>query len=332
MTNTLQILPGDKSRLVLILAFDGVTLSDVAGPSDVFDLASKYVANEDTQQYRVVVASLDGGSIRTSCGIRITTETIDSIDIEDVDTLLVPGGGPPTDPPVPADVVFWLRANGRRVRRVCGICTGSFLLAEAGLANGRRLTTHWSATAVLAQRYPEVHVQHEPLFVRDDSLWSSAGFSAGFDLAMALLENDLGYTTAIEVARLLVVFLKRPGDQSQQSQPLATQYGADADFGKLHAWITGHLDCNLTVEALAARVGMTPRTFARRYVERLGRTPAKTVEAFRIDAAARRLREPHASLKQIARECGFGDEQNLRRAFTRRFGHPPREQRVEPET
>lgn len=326
MTNTLQKRSGDEQRLILILAFDGVTLSDVASPSDVFDLTSRYVLKSDALGYRVVVTSLDGGSIRTSCGIKIHTQPIGDFSISEVDTLLVPGGGPPTAPPVPEGVVTWLRIHAPTIRRVCAICTGAFLLAAAGLADGHRITTHWDATKLLEERFPLVTVEHDCLFVHDGALWSSAGFSAGFDLALAIVEGDFGYAIAIEVAKLLVLFLKRPGDQTQYSLPLAAQSARDPDFSKLHAWISNNLNANLTVEALAERVGMSPRTFARRYAERIGTTPAKTVEALRTDAVLRRIREPHSSLKEVARDCGFGDEQTLRRAFIRRFGYPPSDQ------
>ncbi|MDF3831589.1 DJ-1/PfpI family protein [Cupriavidus basilensis] len=324
MTKTHHLLPETPCRSVLVLSFNGVTLSDIAGPSDVFQIANDHLARGEPPKYRTSVVSMRGGPVRTSCGITIATESIRSFDIRAIDVLMVPGGAPPEDPPMPADVVEWLKVHGGAVPRVCAICTGSFLVAEAGLAKGMRLTTHWNASDVLAARYPDIQVEHEPVFVRDGRLWSSAGFSAGIDLALALLEEDWGYTAAIDVARLLVVFLKRPGDQPQQSQALSIQGAGDREFGKLHAWMVGNLSEAMTVEVLAARLGMSPRTFARHYVEKVGRTPAKTVEAFRLEAAARRIGEAHVSLKQIARECGFGDEQKLRRAYARQYGVLPR--------
>ncbi|MBS7661621.1 DJ-1/PfpI family protein [Pseudomonas lalucatii] len=323
MTKTHQLLPIARSQFVLILAFDGVTLTDIAGPSDVFQIASEYLPWARPATYRIVVASVHGGRVRTSCGIAIATEPLDSIDISSVDTLLVPGGGPPSDPPLPEGLIEWLRLFGGRARRVCAICTGAFIVAEAGLADGKRMTSHWKANPVLATRYPAARIEDSPIFVRDGTIWSCAGFSAGIDLALSLLEDDWGYNAAIEVARLVVVFLKRPGDQPQQSQSLAVQYAGDADFGKLHAWMLCNLSSDLSVEALARRSGMSTRTFARRYVEKVGRTPAKTVELFRVEAAARRICETDASLKQIARDCGFGDEQQLRRSYIRRFGSLP---------
>lgn len=318
------MLPTNTPRLIIIMAFDGVTLSDISGISDALDIASTYQVSPQLRGYRIVVASMTGGMVRTSCGISILTEAIALHGTDDIDTLVVPGGGPPSNPPVPADVVQWLRAEGTKARRVCAVCTGAFLVAEAGLADRHRLTTHWKATTLLQDRYQKVLVEHDPIFVRDETLWSTAGFTAGVDMALALLEEDRGYTAAMEIARLLVVFLKRPADQAQHSAPLSSQCGVNADFGTLHAWMLDNLAADLSVEALAAQVSMTPRTFARRYVERVGRTPAKTVELFRIEAVNRRLSEAHLSLKQIARECGFSNEQQLRRAFIRQFGFPPR--------
>ncbi|MGB3431199.1 GlxA family transcriptional regulator [Achromobacter sp.] len=325
------MLPTTTPRLIIIMAFDGVTLSDISGISDALDIASTYQVSPQLPGYRIVVASMAGGMVRTSCGIVIFTEAIGGHAAGDIDTLVVPGGGPPNDPPVPLDVVGWLRTAGPSARRVCAVCTGAFLVAEAGLAHRHRLTTHWKAASLLQDRYRDVQVEHDPIFVRDDALWSTAGFSAGVDMALALIEEDRGYSAAIEIAQLLVVFLKRPASQAQHSAPLASQSGASADFGALHAWMLNNLAADLSVEALAAQTNMTPRTFARRYVERVNRTPAKTVELFRVEAVNRRLGEAHLSLKQIARECGFSSEQQLRRAFIRHFGFPPRAQHAQEE-
>jgi len=312
-------------HLAVILAFGGVTLSDVAGVCDVFDIANGHFHDRFGAKYRTVVASVEGGPVRTSCGVTILTEPLGSIDTRAMGTLFVPGAGPPSNPPLSQEIVDWLRRHGQEARRICAICTGAFLVAEAGLANYRRLTTHWDAAAALAARYPLVDIQKEPIFVRDGALWSSAGFSAGVDMALALLEADYGYATAIEVSRQLVVFLKRTGDQSQYSRALAFQSSGDADFSRLHAWVLEHLGSNLNVDRMAEHMGISPRTFARRYMERYGRTPAKMVESLRVEAAVARLREGATSLKQVARESGFGDEQRLRRAFVRNLGALPNE-------
>jgi transcriptional regulator GlxA family with amidase domain len=210
------------------------------------------------------------------------------------------------------------------------VCTGAFYLAAAGLLDGRRATTHWRDAPHLAQRFPSVQVDADPIFIRDVGrregegvVWTSAGVTAGIDLALALIEEDLGHAVAMQAARRLVVFMKRPGGQSQFSAALAAQASANGPFDALHSWMAAHLRDDLSVERLAERIRMSPRTFARRYVDEVGRTPAKTVSALRLEAASRALAESRRPLKRIALDCGFGSEQNLRRAFLRRFGVLP---------
>jgi transcriptional regulator GlxA family with amidase domain len=224
-------------------------------------------------------------------------------------------------------LVDWVRQRTKKARRVASVCTGAFLLAASGALDGRRAVTHWSYCAELARRFPAVRVESDPIFVRDGSVWTSAGVTAGIDLALALIEEDLGHAVAIEAARRLVVFMKRPGGQSQFSAALAAQASASGPFEALHSWMAAHLRDDLSVERLAERARMTPRTFARRYVDEVGRTPARTVSALRLEAASRSLAESRRPLKRIALDCGFGSEQNLRRAFMRRFGVLPLEYR-----
>jgi transcriptional regulator GlxA family with amidase domain len=242
-----------------------------------------------------------------------------------IDTIVVPGG-PAADEP--ADLVAWLVRQAPRVRRICAVCTGAFLLAAAGLLAGRRATTHWHAASLLQVRYPEIKVEADPIFINDGDIWTSAGVTAGIDMALALIEEDHGHRLAMTVARNLVMFIKRPGGQSQFSTPLMTQSATDDTFADLHAWMADHLHTDLTVDCLAARARMAPRTFARIYVAKLGRTPAKTVEAMRLEAACRVLEETDHPIKQVAHMCGFGREQNMRRAFLRQFGISPIEYRA----
>ncbi|MFC3227510.1 GlxA family transcriptional regulator [Marinibaculum pumilum] len=316
-----------KTRTILLLAFEEVALLDLVGPADAFTVVSGHVLSQSPPAYRVAVASVPGGPIRSVSGLSIDTLALDAIDPAAIDTIIVPGGGPPQAPPVPPNLVAWLAGNGAAARRLCSVCTGAFLLAAAGLAEGRRLATHWEAAGELQRRHPAVSVEPEPIFVHDGPVWSSAGFTAGIDLALALVEEDHGHAAAMQLARLMVMFVKRPGEQRQFSSALASQTAADPAFDRLHAWIVDNLDADLRVEALAARAGMAPRTFARRYARAAGRTPARTVELLRLEAACQALLDPQLPIKQVARRCGFGDEQNLRRCFLRRYGMVPAQYR-----
>jgi transcriptional regulator GlxA family with amidase domain len=270
----------------------------------------------------------------------VVTERLDSLDAQPIDTLIVPGVPIDEHCTLQPELVAWIRRNAPRARRICSVCTGAFYLAAAGLLDGRRATTHWREAAHLARRFPNVHVDADPIFIRDAGpgagsdghtsttpresvVWTSAGVTAGIDLALALIDEDLGHAVAMQAARRLVVFMKRPGGQSQFSAALAAQASAGGPFDALHSWMAAHLRDDLTVERLAERARMTPRTFARRYVDEVGRTPAKTVSALRLEAASRALAESRRPLKRIALDCGFGSEQNLRRAFVRRFGVLP---------
>ncbi|MFM0512672.1 GlxA family transcriptional regulator [Paraburkholderia sp. RL17-373-BIF-A] len=280
--------------------------------------------------YRTTVASIDGGILQTFPGLPIVTERLDSLDDQPIDTLIIPGVPVDEHCTLQPELVAWIRRHAPRARRVCSVCTGAFYLAAAGLLDGRRATTHWRDAPRLARRFPNVHVDADPIFIRDAGrhegdgvVWTSAGVTAGIDLALALIEEDVGHAVAMQAARRLVVFMKRPGGQSQYSAALAAQASANGPFEALHSWMAAHLRDDLSVERLAERTRMSPRTFARRYVDEVGRTPAKTVSALRLEAASRELAESRRPLKRIALDCGFGSEQNLRRAFLRRFGVLP---------
>jgi transcriptional regulator GlxA family with amidase domain len=240
-----------------------------------------------------------------------------------------PGGFQVDDVTRDRALVQWITKIAPECKRVCSVCVGSFLLAEAGILDGRRAATHWMHAALLASRYPEVKVEPDAIFVRDGRVWSSAGVTSGIDLALALIEQDIGRKVSIEVARMLVVYLKRAGGQSQYSALLAAQAQSDSDeLGELEQWIAEHLKSDLRVEALAERVHMSPRNFARLYAKSRGRTPAKTVEAIRMDAARRRFEETADRTGTIATDCGFTDEEQMRCAFIRALGVPPREYRA----
>ncbi|CAE6866996.1 GlxA family transcriptional regulator [Paraburkholderia domus] len=305
--------------------------SGASGSSEASSSAGK---PREPIAYRTTVASIDGGVLQTFPGLPVVTERLDSLDDQSIDTLIVPGVPIDEHCTLQPELVAWIRRRAPQARRVCSVCTGAFYLAAAGLLDGRRATTHWRDAPLLARRFPNVQVDADPIFIRDVSrgeegrvVWTSAGVTAGIDLALALIEEDVGHAVAMQAARRLVVFMKRPGGQSQFSAALAAQASAGGPFEALHSWMASHLRDDLSVERLAERAQMSPRTFARRYVDEVGRTPAKTVSALRLEAAARALAESYRPLKRIALDCGFGSEQNLRRAFVRRFGVLPLEYR-----
>jgi transcriptional regulator GlxA family with amidase domain len=261
----------------------------------------------------------------------LETEALRTLDrrAHQIDTLIIAGGPEATVLALRSDrkLLEWISKTHPHVRRTCSVCTGAFLLAEAGLLKGRRAATHWFSCEQLKKLYSGVRVESEPIFVRDGSVWTSAGVTAGIDLALALVEQDLGRGIALTVARWLVVFLKRPGGQSQFSAPLEGQIAsAECSFSQrlaaLHAWIANNLDSDLTVEHLASKVGMSARTFARAYRVATGLTPAKAVERMRVEAACRAL-ENEEPVKRVASACGFRDYERMRRAFHRRFRIAP---------
>jgi transcriptional regulator GlxA family with amidase domain len=219
-----------------------------------------------------------------------------------------------------------VRQRATQARRVASVCTGAFLLAAAGVLDGRRATTHWKYCARLAQRFPAVRVEPDPIFLCDGPVWTSAGVTAGIDLALALVEEDLGRAVALAVARYLVVFLKRPGGQAQFSAALSLQ-AADDKFGTLHDWINGHLASDLSLSVLADQAGMSERSFSRRYAEATGQTPARAIERLRVEAARRLLSESRLPVKRIAQRCGFGAEETMRRSFLRLLAVTPQDYR-----
>jgi transcriptional regulator GlxA family with amidase domain len=306
-------------RDVVILAYPGAQPIDIAGPLQAFATANEE-AGRDT--YRVRVAAVGGAALTLAGGLRVLAEKPP----RSVDTLIVPGGpgvhAARKDPRRLAAV----RALTRRARRTCSVCTGAFLLAQAGLLTHRKAVTHWRSCARLASEFPDIRVMTDPIWVRDDHIWTSAGVTAGIDLTLALIEADLGPAVALQVARRLVVYMRRPGGQAQHSAPLALQ-AADA-FGPLLDWMLANLEKPLGVEQLAERAGMTPRSFHRHFVARTRLTPAKAVERLRLDQARTMIETTRLSLLAIARRVGFGSEERLRRAFQRALGVAPNEYRA----
>ena len=333
MPNTPRFSPATVTiggpRTVEVLAFPAVQLLDVAGPLQVFATANERTATERTggpAPYAPRVIAAGNPTLTASAGLRLVAEPLPALDAP-LDTLVIAGGPGVRAACADPVLVAWVRARAGRARRVASVCTGAFLLGAAGLLDGRRAVTHWTHCEALARLYPEARVEPDPIFVRDGPVWSSAGITAGIDLTLALVEEDLGRDLALTVARHLVMFLKRPGGQAQFSTALALQAGEDR-FGALHAFIAENLPGDLSLPALAAAAGMSPRSLSRRYREATGLTPAKGVEALRVEAARRALSETVQPVKRIARTCGFGSEETMRRSFLRHVAATPQDYRA----
>ncbi|MCS7477883.1 GlxA family transcriptional regulator [Umezawaea endophytica] len=312
------------TRSVLVVLFDGAQPLDVAGPLDVFSTARYFTGSEGPPPYVVRTASLGGGTVRCAGGLRVVPD-LDLADAEAPDVLLVPGG--PGVPDADRRLVTWLRERAPRVGRVVSVCTGAFLLAEAGLLDGRRATTHWGSCDVLASRYPEVVVDPTPIFVRDGPISTSAGVTAGVDLAIALVEEDFGRAVAHEVARLLVVYLRRPGNQAQFSVQLSAQVARSDPLRDVQYWVVANLTADLSVPALARRAGLSTRHFSRAFTEQVGVTPGRYVDLARLEAAQRALTDTRDGVIGIAHRCGYGTPEAMRRAFLRDLDVSPTQYR-----
>lgn len=313
-------MPSRHTRRVLLAAFPGAQILDITGPLEVFATASRELCERQPgipDPYRVEVVATRAGPLETSSGIEVVARHAVQGVRGAIDTLLV-AGGEGTEAALGDEILIaWIRRTGPTARRLASVCTGAFLLAEAGLLDGRRATTHWRSCELLARQYPKVRVEPDPIFVRDGRAYTSAGVCAGMDLALALVEEDLGRDIALAVAQRLVLFLKRPGGQSQFSAQLQSQLAEREPLRELQGFIAEHPEADLSVESLAARVAMSPRNFARVFARDVGTTPARYVERARLEAARRRLEESDATVEQIAADCGFGTSETLRRAFLR---------------
>ncbi len=312
-----------STKDIAILGFRDAQLLDIAGPAQVFASASELVEGRETPAYRVIVVSRDGGEIVTSSGIGLSSISFADAAVHSFDTVIASGGHGVQAAAADIATVDWLRARAAASRRACSVCTGAFLLAAAGVLAGKRAATHWGYCDTLSAQYPDIRVDGNPIFIEDRGVWTSAGVTAGIDLSLALVEADFGRRLALRTAQRLVVFMKRPGGQSQFSSTLAAQLSDTGDFADLHAWMADNLSADLRVERLAERAGMSPRTFARLYRDRTGMTPAKVVTALRVEAARRLLEESALPVGQVALRCGFGEEERMRRAFVARLGVAP---------
>ena len=304
-----------SAKRVVVLLYPGVQLLDVAGPVDVFVAADRLRQPRGTYAMELVAHRPD--AVRTFADVDLVPHRRLQDVHGPVDTLVVPGGEGTEAALGDRRLVAWIRSTARRARRVASVCSGAFLLAEAGLLDGRRATTHWFVTRQLARRYPSVRVEADRIFVRDGNVWTSAGVTAGMDLALALVEDDHDRALAVSVARALVMFVKRPGGQSQFSAPLSVQAAERPRLRELQAWITEHPGADLSVDALARRTAMSVRNFARAFRRDLGVTPARFVERIRVEAARRQLEESEVSIDAVATRTGFRTADVMRRAFQR---------------
>jgi transcriptional regulator GlxA family with amidase domain len=334
MPRTPRISPNSKSpvparlpRSIEIVVFKDVQVLDITGPLQVFATANDMSAKAGGMPpYIVRIVARQAGGVAASAGIVFMTEDLPQLDTA-VDTLIVAGGAGAKCASAEVELVRWIGARAGTARRTASVCTGAFLLAATGMLDGRRAVTHWSDCNDLAQTFPAVRVEADPIFVRDGKIWTSAGVTAGIDLALALVEEDLGRKMALAIARYLVVFLKRPGGQAQFSTALSLQAGEEP-FGDLHAWIKGNLGRDLSLPFLASQAGMSERSFSRRYLEATGVSPARAVDRLRVEEARRLLSDTKAPIKRIARQCGFGTEETMRRSFLRIVSTSPQDYRA----
>lgn len=315
------------SRLVEVLAYRSAKLLDVAGPIQVFASANTLVAQTgEAVPYSIRVVAQGGERVEASGGVELAVHPLSPIDAA-LDTLVIAGGEGIAAAATNTQLIDWVRERAKQARRTASVCTGAFLLAASGMLDGRRAVTHWAFCAELARRFPAVQVEPDPIFVQDGTVWTSAGVTAGIDLALALVEEDLGRAAALAVARHLVVFLKRPGGQAQFSEFLSLQTAEDR-FGALHDWISNHLAGDLSLPVLAQQAGMSERSFSRHYAESTGLTPARAVERLRVEGARHLLSETRLPVKRISQRCGFGSEETMRRSFLRLLDTTPQDYRA----
>ncbi|MHC1949383.1 GlxA family transcriptional regulator [Bradyrhizobium sp. UFLA06-06] len=314
-------------RSIEVLAYPAVQLLDVTGPLQVFASANALAAKAgNAEPYEVRVVAKDGPHVESSAGVGLAVHPLPAIGTA-VDTLVIPGGDGVNAAANDRMLVDWVCKRAGQARRTASVCTGAFLLAASGALDGRRAVTHWQFCAELAERFPDVRVEPDPIFVRDGSFWTSAGVTSGIDLALALVEEDLGRTAALAVARYLVVFFKRPGGQAQFSEILSLQ-ATDDRFSALHDWISNHLAGDLSLSTLAKQAGMSERSFSRHYAEATRLTPARAIERLRVEGARHLLSETRLPIKRISQRCGFGSEETMRRSFLRLLSTTPQDYRA----
>jgi transcriptional regulator GlxA family with amidase domain len=316
-----------EARHIVVVAVPPVRTLDVYGPVEVFGDANRLHGDPPVYQINVVSAVEDCHVTSHTQLPMLANRTYTNLHGK-IDTLLVAGGLGARQRQFEPAFLDWLKAHSQTARRFGAVCTGAFVLAEAGLLNGRRAATHWNWAPQLARDYPQVKVDPDPIYVQDSNCYTSAGVTAGIDLALALVEEDLGSSLALEIAQMLVVFLRRPSGQSQFSATLAAQKTEHRALGDLLAWLPDHLRSNLSIRSLARRTGMSPRNFARVFLQQVGATPARHIEDLRLEAARRQLERGTETLEAVADEVGFQSAEVLRRMFDRRLGVTPGQYRA----
>jgi transcriptional regulator GlxA family with amidase domain len=303
-------------RTIGLLIFPDFQLLDAAGPIAVFDTAAR---ESPPPAYRLRVIANTAGPVTSSSGIQLIAQSFSD---DPLDTLIVAGGSGSREASACPQTLAFIRAAAPRARRLASVCTGAFILAAAGLLDGRRATTHWGRAAELARAYPQVHVEPDRIFIRDGRVWTSAGVTAGIDLALALVADDLGEPVAKRAAQQLVVYYRRPGGQSQFSALLEGDRPGSR-FSPVLGWARERLGERLSVERLADHAAMSPRHFARAFTAETGTTPAKAIERLRLEAAREQVESSAEPIEKIAMHAGFRDPERMRRAFLRAFGQPP---------
>lgn len=313
-----------------MLAYPALQMLDAMGPLEVFSRTSRWLKDHGMRgddAYSVEIIGLRRGAFRASSGLRVYADHGFAEVGRGIDTLMIAGGLGATRYRSHAPLLRWIRRQAGWVRRLASVCTGAFFLAEAGLLKGRRATTHWSACSEMARRYPDVRIEPDTIFVREGPIYTSAGVTAGMDLALALVEEDHGREVALAVARELVMFLQRPGGQAQFSSQLAVQLAEHEPLRELQTYVLDHPGADLSVERLARRVAMSPRNFARVFTREVGTTPARFVASVRVETARRLLEETSEGLEAICAVTGLGTPESMRRAFLRAVGIAPSQYR-----
>ena len=316
--------PAKSPIRVVVVVFPDVKLLDVTGPMQVFADAKRSKAKD----YELTIASAEGGLVQTDAHAPLDTVRMDEWGDKPIHTLLIAGGWGVDDATKNPDFINGVKRLADISERVGSVCTGAFILAEAGLLDECKAVTHWWACDDLAKRYPHLTVEPDRIYIKNDKVWTSAGVTAGIDMSLAMVAEDCGRKVALRLARNLVTFMARPGGQSQFSTILASQINdADGQFDELHSWITANLTEDLRVERLAERSGMSARNFARVYEKATGLTPAKSVELIRVAAARSQLEDTNETINVIAVRTGFKDKERLRRAMRRNLGLSPSQYR-----